>query len=70
MQTLKQLIKEFRELRQQATQGEWTNNGNIYIFSGSTMVADNNDEVAILRARGVGGGMSLAQQVSNLKHIC
>lgn len=64
--TVSELCREALDLRGKATQGEWTTAGDIYIFSKDVMVADNNDDEAVLRARGVGGGMSMEQQRFNI----
>lgn len=69
MTNLDKLLKDFKDARSAATQGTWENQGDIYIWAKETMVADNNDDDAVLRARGVGGGMSLEQQVANL-NLC
>lgn len=62
-------ISALKEKAQKATPGKWTCHGGIYVHSRDTMVADNNDESAIARARGVGGGMSRQQQESNVEFI-
>lgn len=66
---LTELIKLFTESRANAAQGTWENQRDIYIFAGPTMVADTHDEDAVLRARGVGGGMSVEQQRNNM-NLC
>lgn len=62
-------LKSFIEARAKATQGEWKTRGDIYVYSDAIMVADNNDDSAILRARGVGGGMSKEQQRNNIRFV-
>lgn len=67
MTTLTTLIKELRALDEKRTQGEWKTHGSIYIYSDDIMVADNNEDGFTLRARGVGGGMTVEQQEANIE---
>lgn len=62
-------LKKLREMAEKATPGPWKCAGGIYVYSGDTMVADNNDETALVRARGVGGGMSREQQEANVEFV-
>lgn len=62
-------LKKLRELAVKATPGPWTCAGGIYVYSRDAMIADNNDETALVRARGVGGGMSREQQEANVEFI-
>lgn len=69
IEKIKAVLSEINEARNKATKNEWETQGNIYIFAKDIMVADNNDDLAIARARGVGGGMSIEQQRDNIKFI-
>lgn len=67
---LKALIERLEELESKATAGPWSCRGGIYVYSSdSMMVADNNDDEAVIRARGVGGGMSTVQQTDNITFV-
>lgn len=63
------MFPDLRELARKATPGPWKCAYGIYVYSGDTMVADNNDETALIRARGVGGGMSREQQEANVEFV-
>ena len=64
-----EFLKQVKERAEAATPGPWHCAGGIYVYSTDEMVADNNDETALIRARGVGGGMSREQQEANVEFV-
>lgn len=64
-----EFLKQVKGRAENATPGPWHCAGGIYVYSTEEMVADNNDETALIRARGVGGGMSREQQEANVEFV-